>query len=273
MSARGVIVLGASPIGTAIGEAFAAAGDVAYCIARDRPPPGVFAAWSEADCAQPGAARGAVRDAVATLPSLDVLVLAAASMPVASAADTSDEQWDQTIRDCLTCAFNLVRECVPGLTEGSSIVAVGSTNSFLSAPGLAAYAAAKAGLDGLIRQVALDYGSLGIRANIVAPALVSEGESGEAAAGYPLGRVGRPRDVADAVVFLASDRASFITGVTVPVDGGLSIASPAAYLSPRLRARFPRRPGAQSAERQEPSEAGERTEAGEPAEAAERESR
>ena len=242
MSQRGVIVLGSSPIGTAIGAAFAAAGDVPYCIARDRPPPDVFAGWSAADCAQSSAARAAVGEAVASLPSLDVLVLAAASMPVASAADTRDEQWDQAIRDGLTSAFNLVRECLPLLPSGGSIVAVGSTNSFLSAPGLAAYAAAKAGLDGLIRQVALDYGGLGIRANIVAPSLVSDGESGPVAAGYPLGRVAHPRDVAGAVLFLASASASFITGVTLPVDGGLSIASPAAYLSPHLRDRFPRRP-------------------------------
>ena len=257
MSPRGVIVLGSSPIGTAIGEGFAETGDVPYCIARDRPPPDVFAGWSEADCAQPDAARGAVREAVASLPSLDVLVLAAASMPVASAAETSDEQWDQAIRDSLTSAFNVVRECLPRLTQGGSIVAVGSTNSFLSAPGLAAYAAAKAGLDGLIRQVALDYGRLGIRANVVAPALVSNGESGPAAEGYPLGRVGHPRDVASAVVFLASASASFITGVTVPVDGGLSIASPAAYLSPRLRARFPRRRGGRLGEWEDRNEADE----------------
>lgn len=244
MSARGVIVLGSSPVGAAIGAAFAAAGDVPYCVARDRPPPEAFAGWSAADCADPFAARGAVREAMAVLPSLDVLVLAAAAMPVAPAADTSDEQWSRAIRDCLTSAFNLVRDCLPRLPAGGSIVAVGSTNSFLSAPGLAAYAAAKAGLDGLIRQVALDYGRLGIRANIVAPALVSHGESGDVAAGYPLGRVGHPRDVADAVVFLASARASFITGATVPVDGGLSIASPAAFLSPNLLARFPARPKA-----------------------------
>jgi len=242
---RGVIVLGASAIGAAIGRAFAEAGDVPYCIARDRPTAGVFAGWSQADCAEPDAARRAVGEAITLLPRLHVLVLAAASMPVASAADTSDEQWDRAIQDSLTSGFNLVRECLPRLPADGCIVAVGSVNSFLSAPGLAAYAAAKAGLDGLIRQVALDYGGLGIRANIVAPGLVSDGESGPVANGYPAGRVGRPSDVADAVVFLASDRASFITGVTLPVDGGLSIASPAAYLSDQLRARFPRRPAGQ----------------------------
>lgn len=236
---RGVIVLGSSPIGMAISKAFADAGDMPYCISRDRAPADVFAGWSQADCAQPDAARAAVQKALDTLRRLDVLALAAASMPVASAAGTSDQEWHQAIRDCLTCAFNLIRECLPLLTAGGSIVAVGSTNSFRAAPGLAAYAAAKAGLDGLIRQVALDYGRLGIRANIVAPALVLDGETGTLADGYPVGRVGRPDDVANAVVFLASAQASFITGATLPVDGGLSIASPAAYLNAQLRVRFP----------------------------------
>lgn len=243
---RGVLVLGSSPIGMAIGRAFASAGDTPYCIARDRPPAGIFVGWSEADCARPDAARAAVREAVAALGRLDVLALAAATMPIATAADTSDNQWDQAIRDCLTCVFNLVRECLPLLRARGSIVAVGSTNSFLAAPGLAAYAAAKAGLDGLIRQVALDYGRLGIRANIVAPALILGGETGTLADGYPVGRVGRPDDVANAVLFLASAQASFITGVTLPVDGGLSMASPAAYLNADLLSRFPQRPdGAQ----------------------------
>jgi NAD(P)-dependent dehydrogenase (short-subunit alcohol dehydrogenase family) len=240
---RGVIVLGSSPIGAAIARAFSAAGDQPYSIAKDRPPADVFVGWSEADCAQSTAARVAVRQAISVLGRLDVVALAAASMPVATAAGTSDTQWDRTIADCLTCAFNVVRECLPLLPAGGSIVAVGSTNSFLAAPGLAAYAAAKAGLDGLIRQVALDYGRLGIRANIVAPALIQNGESGSLADGYPIGRVGHPDDVANAVVFLASAQASFITGVTLPLDGGLSTASPAAYLNADLRARFPQRTG------------------------------
>lgn len=239
MTGRGVLILGASPIGTAIGRAFTQTHDAVYCIARDVPPAGVFVGYHQADCSDSDAAASAVRGAVGVLKRLDVVVLATAAMPVANAADTTDEQWSRAIGDSLTAAFNIVRSSLPHLPSGSSVVAVGSTNSFLAAPGLAAYAAAKAGLDGLIRQLAMDYGPLGVRANIVAPATIRDGEGGELAAGYPLGRVGRPQDVASAVHFLASADAGFITGVTLPVDGGLSIASPAAFLSANLRARFP----------------------------------
>lgn len=239
--ARGAIVLGgSSPIGAAIGKSFADDGDQTFCIAREAPPGGAFLAHVEADCGDPAIATRAVEAARQVLGRLDVVVLAAASMPVAVAGETTDEQWSRCLSDSLSSAFYVLRACLPTLPSGSAIVTVGSVNSFLAAPGLAAYAAAKAGLDGLMRQLALDYGPRGIRVNAVAPGLVSSGEAGPLAAGYPLGRVGTPEDVAEAVRFLASPASSFITGVVLPVDGGLSIASPAAFLRPDLQERFPR---------------------------------
>lgn len=240
---RGVIVLGGSPIGAAIGRAFRDAGDTVVCLARDQPPVDAFHGWIAVDCGDSGAAQVAVDAARADLGGFSVLVLAAARMPLGRVDETSDEAWRQAIDDGLTAAFHLLRAALPHIESGGVLVAVGSTNSFLASPAVAAYAAAKAGLEGLIRQVALDYGRFGIRANTVAPALIDRGQRGAAAEGYPLGRVGCPEDVARAVVFLASSDASFITGVTLPVDGGLSIASPAAFLRPDLLARInaPRR--------------------------------
>ncbi|MCW3843813.1 SDR family oxidoreductase, partial [Micromonospora yasonensis] len=106
----------------------------------------------------------------------------------------------------------------------------------LAAPGLPAYAAAKAGLEGLIRQLALEYGPAGVRVNAVAPGMIGGAGLPDAAAGYPLGRTGTPEEVAAAVLFLAG--AGFVTGAVLPVDGGLSIASPAAFLRDDLRARW-----------------------------------
>lgn len=237
---RAVLVLGStSPIGNAICAGFLAQGDrVAGISKAGRCPSGVIEILC--DCVDPVAATSAVAQARGEVGEIDVLVLAAGQMPVASAVETTDSDWESALANGLTAGFNVLRSCLAGMTRGSSVVAIGSVNSFLFAPGLPAYSAAKSGLEGLVRQVAVDYGPRGIRANVVAPGLVSAHPTPDQCAGYPLGRVATPEDVAAAVLFLSSPAASFITGVTLPVDGGLSIASPAAFLREDLKARFPK---------------------------------
>jgi NAD(P)-dependent dehydrogenase (short-subunit alcohol dehydrogenase family) len=130
----------------------------------------------------------------------------------------------------------LIRACREALIASKgSIVMVGSVNG-VAAYGEPAYAAAKAGLTLLAKNLAVELGPAGVRINVVAPGTVRtrvwdhQGGPDALAPLYPLGRVGEPADIAAAIAFLASDDASWITGVTLPVDGG-SLAGPLATMS------------------------------------------
>jgi NAD(P)-dependent dehydrogenase (short-subunit alcohol dehydrogenase family) len=242
MAGRGVLLIGASSaIGQSIARGFASDQDRVVGASLEPVDDGGDQSMVDhisVDCSRAPGADRAVDEALRALGRLDVVVLAAAAMPVAPAIDTTDQQWRDGIDATLSSAFYVARRALRELPPGGSIVAVTSVNATLAAPGLPVYAAAKAGVEGLIRQLALEYGPRGIRANAVAPAMIGNADLPMVAEGYPLRRVGEPADVAAAVCFLASDAAAFITGCVLPVDGGLSISSPAAWLRPDLRARF-----------------------------------
>ncbi|QMU76498.1 SDR family oxidoreductase [Streptacidiphilus sp. PB12-B1b] len=234
---RSVLLIGSSsPIGQAIAYGFARQGDRVVGVSLDGKADAALTESLALDAGTPEGADEAVRRTVERLGSLDVLVLAAAVMAPAAAHRAAPEDWHRAIDNTLHAAFFPARAALPVLPPGGSIVAVSSVNATLAAPWLPGYSAAKAGVEGLVRQLALDYGVRGIRANAVAPGMIGNADLPRVTEGYPLGRVGRPADVAEAVLFLAS--ADFVTGAVLPVDGGLSIASPAAFLRPDLHDRL-----------------------------------
>ncbi|MFC5584392.1 SDR family NAD(P)-dependent oxidoreductase [Nitratireductor kimnyeongensis] len=146
-------------------------------------------------------------------------------------ARVSDETWDQIIAVNLTGTFNVCREAVKSMEGrgGGSIVTVASVVALTGWEKLNAYSASKGGVLSLSRALAVECGKKGIRVNCVCPGVI-ETPMTEAVLVYskptvlPIGRLGRPSDIADSIAFLCSDRSAFTTGATVVVDGGFSAA-------------------------------------------------
>jgi NAD(P)-dependent dehydrogenase (short-subunit alcohol dehydrogenase family) len=146
--------------------------------------------------------------------------------------ECTEENWDKTIAINLTGVFYCCKEEVRIMLEqgGGAIVNTASVAGLVGFGGIPAYTASKHGVNGLTKVIALDYAKENIRANSVCPGVIDTpmidrftGGDAEAKAGMeamePVGRLGKPEEVADAVVYLCSDEASFVTGINMPVDG------------------------------------------------------
>jgi NAD(P)-dependent dehydrogenase (short-subunit alcohol dehydrogenase family) len=179
---------------------------------------------------------GMVNAAVEEFGRLDVLVCIPGVEINAPVDSLEEEDWNAVMDTNLRGTFLMCRAAVPALrrTGGGAIVTIGSVLGRASLPTATAYSAAKAGVEALTRTMALDYAREGIRVNCVLPGPVDtphawQGvEPSEIAelrervgAEVPMGRVGQPNDIAATILFLCSDNAAFITGVGLPVDGGL----------------------------------------------------
>jgi len=195
---------------------------------------GVRALGLTVDVGDPAAYGRAIDEAATALGRLDVVVNNAGGPGWAPALQLGLEQWEAclavSVRAPLVSAQRAARHL--RAAGGGSIVNIASAHGLVSGPGFTAHAAAKAAVLGLTRQLATELGPLGIRVNAIAPGAILTGGPLDpelealALQCYPVGRLGRPEDVAAAVVYLCSEAASFVTGITLPVDGGLTALNP-----------------------------------------------
>ncbi len=249
LKGKTALVTGASRnIGRAIALTFAAEGadlvlntrvnrEELEAVAAECMKTGVRAVPVLADIADAAAVDSMVRQGLAELGAIDVLVCNAAIRPHKALTETSLEDWHRVLGINLHSAFYLARAVVPAMKERrrGSIIAIGGQSALTGRPNTAAVTAAKTGLLGLVRALAAELGPFGIRANMVVPGFMDterryaewypefrQSPPGAPAQlkDIPLGRLGRPEEIADACVFLASDASSYVTGDTIRVMGG-----------------------------------------------------
>lgn len=237
------IVTGAAHgIGRAIAELFAEEG--AWVLVADVDDPagnavaagirerGGRAAFRHVDVADESQVAEAVKEAMGLGGGrIDVLCHNAAYLaPWHDVVSASREEWDRCFQTGLMGAAHFTREVLPAMVDrrSGSIVNIASIQGIVGARGSAAYTSMKHGLIGLTRSVAYDFAPANVRANAICPGPIAtriSPQPGDALyerqlSKTPMGRVGQPREVAYAALFLASDEASYITGAVIPVDGG-----------------------------------------------------
>jgi NAD(P)-dependent dehydrogenase (short-subunit alcohol dehydrogenase family) len=184
-----------------------------------------------ADLSQPNAAKDLVQQVKTKLGSIDILVNNAGYMSDASISQMSDQLWDEAINLNLSAAFKLIRATADDMVtkKWGRIINISSQVALTGSANHAHYAAAKAGLLGLTYSVAKELGTSGVTVNAVLPGRIetnmiserSKGRMDEWLKQTPMERLGKPQEVSSMIAFLASDKASYLTGAAINVNGGL----------------------------------------------------
>jgi NAD(P)-dependent dehydrogenase (short-subunit alcohol dehydrogenase family) len=246
-----------SGIGKAAAQLYAAEGAQVMCAdingdaaAATAAEIGDAAISMRVDVTQPDDCQAMTSQAVAAFGGLDAVYSNAGVDGPGRAGDLSLEEWNRVIGVNLTGKWLSVKYAIPHLVEagGGSLVLQASVGGVIGVPGIAAYSAAKAGVIGLTRQMAVDYGPDNIRVNAICPGTVPTplvratyekrgGFSATAAADasvdemieaavvrHPIGRLGTTEDIAQLALHLASDESSWTTGTAIVIDGGMSVA-------------------------------------------------
>lgn len=241
-----LLITGAtSGIGKATAQRFAKSGASIAAVGRDETALaklkqeldglGALCLAIRADLSLEEEAERTVSETAAHFEGIDVLVNAAGHLSTGTIEDTSLDAWDAMLRINLRAPFILMQKALPSIiARRGNIVNVSSVTGLRAFPGVLAYCVSKAGLDQLTRCAALELAAKGVRVNAVNPGVVvteihKRGGMTEeqydaflehSKATHPLGRVGDAREVAELIFFLASERASWITGATYSIDGG-----------------------------------------------------
>ncbi len=183
----------------------------------------------QADLSDPAGATHLIEECRSRLGGLDIIVNNAGAMSHTPYDKLTPEEWQRLIATNLTGVHLVIQQALPILADGSSIINVGSGLALVGMPARAHYTASKAGVIGLSRSLAKELGKRGIRVNVIAPGIIEtdlvSGLTEEGRRRYEslasLGRLGQPADVANVALFLASDMSGYISGATLPVDGGI----------------------------------------------------
>jgi NAD(P)-dependent dehydrogenase (short-subunit alcohol dehydrogenase family) len=246
-----IVTGGGAGIGRAIAEAFAVEGGavVVVDVSRERASEvvdgikerGGKALAVAADVSSDRDTARLAQEAVAAFGRINILVNNAGIQTYGTVVDTDEAAWDRTLNINLKGFYLVAKHCIPEIAKqgGGAVVNMASVQGLLSQPNVVAYAASKGGVLAMTRTMALDHARDKIRVNSVSPGSVDtpmlrwaaelfEPDDPDGAVSawgkqHPLGRVAQTREIAQVVLFLASDDASFVTGANVVVDGGLSI--------------------------------------------------